>query len=513
MPSFCIRYTETKFGSELIMGVNMQTETFRGFGRTGELNGQTAVECRFGGELETVLAVHAVASLSGAETGNGEVKYFGKVLFSVVYEDAEKHVCRAEKGVEFSAKLQNEGVVPALTARVSLSVENLSVRREGASVYATALIGADAVLYGDTSFDYLTGGDFICRKEAINVLCAHLCGGQAEAEDEFETEFIGDILFHSEAVTVTDVTCEAGLVQTEGEINLGILALKGENALVSFERLIPFRAEIPCEQSAFGCNADVKVSVLSATVRADADETKGKCSIQVNLTLSVEGCLYEEVAVDGVTDAFSCENSLRLKQITRECYGAGEFYRTSERISGKAVLSAPVDFSDTLQAISLQRAEADYVATAEGKRVEGVAMATLLVLGADGSHRGIEMSLPFSVPVQAEGDCRVSVLACGTSARQRQEGEIDGEVTLKICLQAEKRSSFALVASAEEGAPVAQCDSAISVYIPCVGDGLWELSKRLNKSPDDVLASNPDLEFPIREGQRVVIYRKKSVNG
>ena len=38
-----------------------------------------------------------------------------------------------------------------------------------------------------------------------------------------------------------------------------------------------------------------------------------------------------------------------------------------------------------------------------------------------------------------------------------------------------------------------------------------ELAKRLNKSPEEVVESNPDLEFPIREGQRVIIYRKKAL--
>ena len=54
-------------------------------------------------------------------------------------------------------------------------------------------------------------------------------------------------------------------------------------------------------------------------------------------------------------------------------------------------------------------------------------------------------------------------------------------------------------------------ESAISVYVPRAGDGLWELSKSLKKSPEEVAASNPDIEFPVREGQRVIIYRKKNL--
>ena len=250
--------------------------------------------------------------------------------------------------------------------------------------------------------------------------------------------------------------------------------------------------------------------MTEAQIRAESDEEKGKCALFVTLTLRADACLYEEVAVDAVTDAFSRENRVALAYSDVICEGAGETVRLTERVSGRAALSSPIDFSDTLQAVTLQRAEANLVRGEGGMRAEGVALATLLVRGSDGSRRGVEISLPFSVAVQAER-ASVSVLACGMSARQKEEGTIDAEVTLKFALCERVRLGARLVASAEAGEAVKESDSAISVYIPRAGDGLWELAKRLNKSPEEVTASNPDLEFPIREGQRVIIYRKKSV--
>ena len=485
-----------------------QTETFRGYGKLFEMTAQTAVECRFP-EVETALSVQACARLAGAEAGNGEVRYYGRVHFSIVYEDAERRVCRAEKGVEFTAVAKDERVFPAASARVRLAVENVSVRREGASTFLTALLGADISLFGEQSFPYLAGGELVCRREPVRVLTAHLVSGVAEAEDDFEVGAMGDILQHSETVHLTALACDAGSVAVEGEVFVGILAMKGED-LVSFERLVPFRIEIPSDASHAGCRAEADVSVADVQIRADSDEEKGKCSLAVVLTLRAEACLYEEVAVDAVTDAFSRENKVALAFSDLVCEGAGETVRLTERVSGRAALSASIDFSDTLQAVTLQRAEANLVRTESGMRAEGVALATLLVRGSDGSRRGIEMSLPFSVAVQAER-ASVSVLACGMSARQREEGSIDAEVTLKFALTERVKLSARFVASAEAGEAVRESDSAISVYVPRAGDGLWELSKRLNKSPEEVTASNPDLEFPIREGQRVIIYRKKSV--
>ena len=96
---------------------------------------------------------------------------------------------------------------------------------------------------------------------------------------------------------------------------------------------------------------------------------------------------------------------------------------------------------------------------------------------------------------------------------QRQEGEIEAEATLKITAKERRKVSARLVSGCEEGDPLPVSDSAVSVYIPRAGDGLWELAKSLKKSPEEVSANNPDIEFPIKEGQRVIVYRKKNVIG
>ena len=213
--------------------------------------------------------------------------------------------------------------------------------------------------------------------------------------------------------------------------------------------------------------------------------------------------------MDAIIDAFSTECAVRLGYSEAETCSSKETFVRTERIAGKAALSSPIDYSDTLLAVALQRAEGEVVFTPEGRRFEGLATATLLVKGQDG-RRGVEMSVPFSVPLPCEGECAVSALVCGMSARQKQEGEIDAEATLKLSVTPRQRSVLRAVCAVEEGEPFSERDCAVSVYIPRAGDGLWELSKRLKKPPEEVMRSNPELEFPIREGKRVIIYRKKS---
>ena len=487
--------------------MNTQTETFRGYGKLFSLAAQTAVECRF--PEASVLTAYASVHLTGAEAGSGEVRYYGRALFSIVYEDTERRVCRAEKGVEFTASAKDGRVVPAHTVRARAQTENLSLRREGASLFVTALIGTDVAVFGEQSFDYLADGDLVCRREPVNLFCAHLAQGASETEDDVEVDGAGDILQHAETVHLTRAACGGGLLTLEGEVSLGLLALRGDG-LVSFERLVPFRMELPSEAAQAGCRAAAEVTVPEVRLGVEAEDG-GNARIHAELALKAEAVVYEEVSVSGVTDAFSRTHRVALVYADSRSEGAGETTAFSERVSGRAALSSPVNFSDTLEAVVFSRAEANLMRGNNGMHVEGVALATLLVKGAEG-RRGVEMSLPFSVPVQAS-DAAVSVLVCGMSARQKEEGVIDAEATLKFTLTERIFGEARLVSSAEEGELLPVNDSAVSVYVPRAGDGLWELSKRLGKSPDEVAASNPGLEFPVREGQRVIIYRKKTLEG
>ena len=488
--------------------MQFETERYRGYTRTGTLHAETAVECRFGGEVETVLACSAELTPVRAEAEEGGVRIMGRARFSIVYENASRGVCRAEKGAEFTLKAAGE-CHAAATPRVLLKAENVSLRREGASVYLSALVTAEAALFEEREFEYLSGGELVTRREGLPCFSAHLLSGETEADDDFETDFLGDVLLHTSSALVRSARAEAGAVVLEGEVNLCLLALK-EGEPVSLERLIPFRIELPAETARAGDPCEGRVTVKDVFLNADSDEEAKKCGLHAELALLAEGCVYTEETVDAVTDAYSLTHAIKLTYAEGETSAAGECITLTERIAGRAALSSPIDYSDTLLAVVLQRAEGSVTATAEGRCVEGVAFATLLIKSADGARRGVEMSFPFTVPVSCEGECTLSMLVCGMSARQKEEGEIDAEATLKLTLVPKKTYPLRAVCAVEEGEAFTESDAAVSVYIPRTGDGLWELSKRLKKPPEEVLKSNPDLEFPIREGERVVIYRSRT---
>ena len=488
-----------------------QYETYRYVGEICRLKSQSIVECRLPGtEISGVLALQATAVPTECGCTDGEVHYGGKVVLGIVYEDGEKKICRAERGAEFFHKAEGKDVTPACFAKALLSAENVTYRREGSGLYVTIVIDAELPVYGNKQIEYLSGGEgLICKKEQL-CICKTLCvSGETEAEDEFETENVGDILLHSENAVVSTVTAKDGQIEVEGELNLNICVLKGDESVCSYERLLPFRMQIPCDEAFGEATAWARVRVKSARLEAGVDEEKNKSKILFTYCLSADCFLNVKESFSVVLDAFSSDCETTLKERKDGGRYLMRLVKRTERVGGNAMLSPALDGEYALQAAVLPRAELTCRKTERGMEAEGVISADVLLLGADGSHRAAKLDMPVSLPVDTEGDCtEVDCIVCGLNVRRKKSGETEAEATLKLSLKSFGEQSWSYISELEEGEKREESDSAFSLFIPRIGENLWEVAKRLGCAPEDLEKSNPELEFPVKEGNRIFVYRQ-----
>lgn len=491
--------------------MELKKQNFTYNGVKAEFTAQSLVECRFPGEIATVLAANATLSPLAADVTDGEVFYKGKLLLTLVYEDSERNVCRSERGMEFSHTVKNEACTPACKAALSLQAVEVKERREGSGLYLSVVVEAKISLSDERTIEYVAdAADVPVQRRECKAVLSYAFSGEAEADDEFDTEYLGDILLHSERVSVTDVTAEDGVVSVTGEINLNVCALKEESKLVSLERLIPFRAEIPCEGAKISDKCVSSACVIHARVQAEPDEERGKCRVRTDFTLSLQGRVYEDCPLTLLDDAFSPKRELTLQksQCVEEC--VSDTIRFSERVSGRAALSGSIDFSDSLSCVLLSHATASAQKGEDGERIDGVLSATLILRGNEGAHKSRRVELPFSLPLKfaAAGRRSVSVMACGVSVRQRKEGEAEVEGTLRFAVTAMEDRPLLWVEDIVEGEPYPENENAVSIYMPQAGASLWETAKQLKKSPEEVERSNPELKFPLTGEERILIYRQ-----
>lgn len=491
--------------------MEIKTESYRYIGEVARLRGQSLVECRLpGSEIGSVLAAYARAVPAENTCTDGEVRYSGRLLLSVVYEDGEKKVCRAERGVEFSHKVEGKDVNPSCLAKTAFSAENVTWRREGSGLYFSVVVGADVLVYGGKQAEYLTGGDGIVTKTSPIALIKNICvTGEQGGEETFEAACVGDILLHDERIAVGKVEARDGQVEIDGEILLGVCVLTEEGGVCSYERALPFKLAVPCDESFGDARACARVTVKSAHLHATLDEESGKSKILFSYTLSADCFVDATEALNVVSDAFSLRAPLRLERAN----GMGRYLTKTinwtERVRGAVTTSQPLDGETKLLAAVLPRADVACRRTDSGSEIEGVITAEGWFEQADGSKRSATLSLPFLFTVEGEGteieaDCAV----CGLHLMKKRTGETEGEAVLKLCLRVYERTEWSYVSSAEEGAPYADEDCAFTVYFAGEGADLWTVAKRLRCTPEEVEKNNPQLRFPSSERDKICVYRQ-----
>ena len=479
---------------------------------------QSIVECRLNDWSENnIIAVNTSVALTGSEVLSGEIRYSGKIYFSVLAATPEGGVTGAERAAEFTHQCADEEAAPALNAEVRLKVEKTEIRLDGKAVVLSAIVSATVQPVLASRINCLAGGEGVIVKSADTpVRRIAVFSEQAEAEEEFETDYVGDILSHSESAYVTRAVCGNGTIDVSGEIELGILAKRaGEKELVSYERLIPFRTEIPCDEAESRDGCDATACVKTVNISANCDEDKNKCAVVAEIVLEIAGKVYLTQTLALCEDAFSpsCECVIERARLAYDEQIAA--FTATERVSGNAALMGKIDFSCNMQAVTAQNLEITGVTAEDGQiTAEGVLSATVLFTDANGVPSGIRVNLPFAFPVKCDkahkGDkVRIDGIVCGVYARQKKEGELEAEGTIKMFVRVYSARNYDYVCGIEGGVELAENECAVSVYIPESGDGLWEVAKKLRKPPEEVSRCNAELEYPLCGDERIVIYRRK----
>lgn len=473
--------------------------------KIAEYKTQSIVEIKFTEpDMGEIAAVYPQVSLSSAEASSGRVNYGGRLICTVVYADGGT-LCRVQKGAEFSHHLDDDKFAPAQYCDCALTCERVALRREGSSHIVSVVVGAEITVSDSAERSYLSQLDgAVTRREEGKLYNAVNFFGESETEDDFSL-VATDILVPSAQPLVLNCTVKTGLVEVTGEIYLSLLAVR-EGSPVAIDRVIPFKAELSCEQAVVPCTGSCRAEIKDLAVDCKVIEERGKCDVNINATLAFYGSFYSEEDAFLITDAFIPDAELKLAYAEESNKVCTDVKVYSERVSGPCAAKAKLDYTCAFLAAALPRAE--YVRTGDG--VEGSVSATLLY-SQGGEIHSTEVNMPFSVNLSGLDDCcKITAAVCGMSIRQRAEGECEAEASLKFAAEDGKLIKTTYVTSAEEGDKKPVNDSAISVHIPACGDDLWTTAKKMGVSPESVNASNPELVYPLTGKERILVFRGKN---
>jgi hypothetical protein len=180
-----------------------------------------------------------------------------------------------------------------------------------------------------------------------------------------------------------------------------------------------------------------------------------------------------------------------------------------ERVAGTALLSPALEGEYSLVTAVLPHAEAVCKKTENGYEAEGVVTAEILLKNAEGGYKSATLHLPFVFPITASGDfVEADCMACGLNVRRTADGETQAEAIVKLSLCCYEETQTRYICEVAEGEKLEQSNAAVTLFIPRAGDDLWTVANRRHLAPEEPQKSNPDLQFPVREGERIFVYRQ-----
>lgn len=478
------------------------------------LDGKTDIPCD---TVEKVLDVNAFVSLTEKEVSAGKIKYGGNIIYQVIYQDVNGVLKKYECGNEYLGVINDEKISEACSACVSVKAEKSEADLSGLKVSVYAVLKVTATLYACENISALSGGEglIVDKKEFPMVKSYGIKKSTYPVEEEFVIDFpVAEVLSHSVKSVITNVQCGVGCIIVDGEVILSVLFLqKAENSDVIREsRVLPFRMEIEYEEAMPVMQATARVAEKSFKSDISVDGETGKSTVDLKVALLFEGEAFSDEAVTLAADVFNITENIEISCEDFCARKPCEMRSFSKSVNGRAAVNElPVD--SRLMAVGGENAEIVSVSVKENSvTVDGVISTNGFFRTGEGKNFSAVMETPFSVDLEqnfcAETSLEVFVTVRSISAKivSLTETEIDAE--LLITVYPSEKQTIRYIKEVKACGEKKPETAAISVYIPLEGEELWSLAKRLNVCPEEVVATNKDLQFPLTGKERIVIYRQ-----
>ena len=496
------------------MAISLETKTAYAV-NTINFTAKNAVECKLNlteEEAGAIICSNARAYIESAECVENEVRYTGRVIFSLI--TGASGLKKSEAGVEFSYKADVNGVSLGDAVSVRVAVENQKVTVINGIPTASAAVVVIGEVEKPCKFDYVKNVEGAnCKKEEF--LSANFVALEKKdfsLEEEFDTDIIiEDVIYHNQNVKILSATCSIGAIILSGEVELNALILKEDKTTFFESRVIPFRFEHEVQKcmpdSVCVCNACLKDVNLKIVV----DKAKGKSTVFMSANVNLCSALYENEILSKTVDAYSLTNHVTIEKQSQKL--VKKFGQRQVEFKCNTFSVAKNDKNALLVSPLFAKIEQIDVTCKKGElNIQGVVnVSALMQTEAGYSVESYVVPIERCEPTTSNAVVLSSACVSGLTVVEK-DGAICFDFNISLFIEEKEEVYSQFIKSLEEGEAKKVNTSAISVCIPKPNDTLWELSKSLGVLEEDLLKLNPELKFPLTGEERVVVYRELKTN-
>ncbi len=446
------------------------------------------------------------------------IEYNGKIVFYTFYLDNENKVKKSECANEFLGVIKGVNSEENTSFKLVVTAGNGEYNLSGINVVlATSLTVTVTPCERVETKAFVSGEGIVTNNAEITTVKSFgVKTAVCPIEEEFEIPFaVLDVLSQKAEVIITASQSGVGCIIVDGEVcaSMVLLQKNDKGDIIKEGKKFPFRIEIEHDDALPSAEATVLAQIKGLNTDVQVDEEGDKSVARISLSVEMQGEVFFQEEKTVADDLFCPAMHLDIEKKEYSFYTPEKICAYSERTKGRASLQE-LPAGSRVIAVCDERVEiVSYTLKEQSVIVEGVLSMNVLFRDGENNVFCVKTQTPFEKTL-ANSDCvcdnlQIEGVAENSSARLISLSEIELDCVIRFTLRTRRKQTISVITAITEGEKREVNDSAISVYIPLANESLWSLSKRLCVCPDDLLATNKDLQFPLTGKERIVVYRQK----
>lgn len=484
---------------------------------------QSTVECKLPASDNTNIVKVVCASakcVPGEVVLNDKVLNFGGfVNFQVIYESDDNATYSMDYTVEYKDEytVDNYPFYPQVTCHV----EDVNTMISGNEIKVVANIETTINGIFDTTTQALVSvEDDSSFTQSVDVNYRTFEGAMNTSfpvAHDFEIkDDVSRILSVCPMVSLNKVEVHDGYVKVNGGLLVDInYFTTGDNAKVrTYQDYITFEEEVARDTLSSSdevlSSLYLGINEIGVTTTIDNDRTL------VNLSIPViyNGVVFSHHEVSVTQDLFSTTNALLTTTSSVMTATNLDSQTFIERVDGSIKLEN-MPFIDEILGTCCNNITLASAYVEQGElTVQGIAYITVLYYSKeDNSTNSVVVEVPFSLtnPTdQVSATALVELALTDLSVKGKRGEEIEVYGKINVYANFYDTDNFAVISSVEAGEEFGAHGYALSVYFVKDGETLWEIARSMHVSPDQILEQNPNVELPLKAGDKLYIYHQRN---
>lgn len=464
--------------------------------------------------IDKIYSIGAKSTITTSEVAGSEISFVGLVDFQAMYES--QGVSAVDYTAEFKDKYVSENELNGEIILTSNIVDVTSnIVSNGIRVIAIVETTIDQIVTKDINILTKVGGDNV-HLSTKDVLISSYIGKAFEKFDvsgEFEIKDASKILIVTPNVCIHKVEPKDNFLSVMGVLIIDVCYQSGDdlNDIRSMYQCVDFAWEVALD----GINPEsciqTSVAILSNEIKISTMLEDDGANVNFYVPLLYTGYVFNSKSIEVVDDVYSQSNYLSITSesfSTLECKGVANF---RDNISGSASIAETSPFIDEILGVSTNNIViASSNVISDKLCIEGVANATVIYYTKEtNSITSVQVEMPFVSEQKVDGKeaSVVNICLSDVNARSRRGKEIEVSAEINVFSDMYDISTNCILTNVVTGEEKEHDDCSLYVYIVKPNETMWDIAKEMNVSQDAILEQNPDVELPLKDGERLVIYK------